>query len=685
MAEPRRRTTRSQSATPAHMPVVQSKQSHAYGAQGKTTLQTQLNDGESAIENVMNETSAITTATPSRPTRNSTGNRQTPDRSMRPPQVPRSIRQRAPPPTIEEEAESKTSQAALNVPNTTVADKVTSQLTAAELADRDRTLLSEQRLYAEELARQRTLEKQNRQREEDAHKNHVTHNPEAATQARTATWKVFVSALPHHSPFLLRNANLGQLVNTLVALGGFLLFVFTATVGVCMIYGMANLLPWPAAVEPYAGNVVNAGRALAGLSLYGKEPTELEERWIRFQHDILFEPMLPKDVLPDKQYQVNLLLEFRMDRLEKRVAATERTLGLHNETLRVLNNVLPSHVVVDQINGEYVLGEHFWHAFLQKMGSDAGDPLWNVFLEHNEKAMANFTHEAVMNELDVQHRRQAIISGEDLVAELNKHYIRLKDEHASDLDLAEKSVMKEARAAARAMIDDSPLAHITRLQTTALATHLTVENGLRELHSVNFLSRSLGAVVDRQLSSPTARRPWKGFLHKTYVWWQGIQPFPHGPDMALASWSDAGDAWCAPHSKVFGAAQLAVRLEHVVVPHTFTVEHMPRTGTINIAAAPRDIDVWAEVDNPAVAAQMEAVVKTHRLADCGPAPGPAFVCIGAGTYDIHATNWVQDFPLHARTPEFNIPVKKLVFKALNNWGGDYTCIYRVRMTGDRIV
>nr|POE71941.1 spindle pole body-associated protein sad1 [Quercus suber] len=709
MADPRRRATRSHSATPAVLPAVQSKQSHAYGAKGKTTLQTQLTTDETSLEHVMDETSAVTTATPSRMTRNSTGNRQTPDRSMRPP-GPRSVRQN-PPPTIEEESETKTPQqsrhvqdspgsptmttkttrAALHAPTVVLTNPTSSELTPAEQADRDRTLLSEQRFYAQELAKQRAREQQQLKRHQHDPGSSAWQNEEILAQAQPSSWKVFVSALPRYIPLLLRDANggkwteLGYMIASVIL--GFLTFVFMATVGVCIIYGAASLLPWPAAWQPLAGNFVNAGRSLAGLSLYDKAPTELEERWIRFQHDILFEPMLPKDVLPDQQYQVNLLLAFRMERLEKRMAAAEDTLGLHNETLRLLNDALPSYVVVEEVNGETVLGEHFWHAFQQQMASDAGAPLWTAFLEQNEQAIATISQEAVVENLAEQHRTQKIISGEDLVAEMNKHYMRLQEENAGELDKAEKSVLKQARAAAQAMIDDSPLAHISRLQTTALTTHLTIENGLRELHSVNFLSKNLGAVINRPLSSPTARRPWKGLLHKTYTWWQGIQPFPHGPDMALDRWTDVSDAWCAPPSTAQGSAQLAVVLGHVVVPHTFTIEHMPRAGTLNIAAAPRDFAVWAEAASPAAAAELEAVVAPQRgpVAACAAPPGPAFVCLAAGTYDIHAANWVQEFPLHARSPDFDVPVKSLVFRALNNWGGDYTCIYRIRMTGERLV
>lgn len=671
MSAPRRRATRSQTGTPAPLPAVQSKQSHAYGSQGKTTLYTQLATEDTSLEAIM---APAALRVPSQGA--STNNGRSPSRRH-----PGSTRSRVPSTVPEEpKPQSPSPQPALPVlhppePDLTLSDGDGD----VDDAERDRTRLSEQRVYARGLAEVRDRRQRERDRQqEDARRRAMI------AQAQPSRLRIFVSALPRYIPLLIRDANGGKLSRAFELLIKTVASLLLAVTALGVIFAIARSSSVPKFMAPYATNVINAGKTLTGQSLYDKPPTELEERWLRFKHDLELEPMLPKDVLDDKQYQVNLLLGFRIEKLEKRVAAAEDALGLHAETLEMLNRVLPSHIVVEEEHGEVVLGEHFWHAFQQKMGTDAAAPLWDAFLERNEQAVAAIGEKAAVREMNGRFRSQSIISAADLTREMDKQYMRLKTENADDLNRAEKTVLKEARIAAQAMIEGSPLNKISKLQTAAFTSHLTVENGLREIHSVNFLSRSLGAVANERLSSPSARAPYKGIIHSSYTWWRGLDPFPNDQNVALDRWADVGDAWCAAASGGMGVAQLAIDMEHTIYPETFTVEHMPRSGTLHISAAPKDFDVWAEARNAAEAQQLEAAIQVPRGAACGSSPGPTFVCIGAGMYDIHAANWVQEIPLFARTHDVDMPVSRVIFKVLNNWGGNYTCLYRVRMTGVRL-
>ncbi|KAI9880595.1 MAG: hypothetical protein M1830_001946 [Pleopsidium flavum] len=205
------------------------------------------------------------------------------------------------------------------------------------------------------------------------------------------------------------------------------------------------------------------------------------------------------------------------------------------------------------------------------------------------------------------------------------------------------------------------------------------------IYGVNFFSTGLGAVVDPYVTSPTKRHP-TSFLHRRALNFLGLglrKPLP--PVAALEPWDDIGDCWCAPFGK--GRAQLGVLLPRVIYPTSITIEHIPSGATLDIAAAPKNMELWAQIpDEQAREAVGDAAFPLLSTADdiavTEDSLDRTYVRISKWKYNIHAPNHIQTFAMAVDMEHFNAKVGKVVVRAKTNWGGrSYTCLYRVRMHG----
>ncbi|OMP86350.1 Spindle pole body-associated protein sad1 [Diplodia seriata] len=199
-----------------------------------------------------------------------------------------------------------------------------------------------------------------------------------------------------------------------------------------------------------------------------------------------------------------------------------------------------------------------------------------------------------------------------------------------------------------------------------MANNLLLENAWTALHAVNFFSRSLGAVVDPHLTSPTmASRGLARRALQKLTWIPGDLP----PAAALVAWEEPTDCWCAARSPGSGKAQIGVIMPYKIVPETLLVEHIPRDGTLDIGSAPRGMEVWVEVEDEGVRAAFPAIEDRPR---------EKFVRVGSFEYKVDALNHVQAFNLNS---ELLTPVNKVVVRVTGTWGRDWTCLYRLRMNG----
>ena len=241
-----------------------------------------------------------------------------------------------------------------------------------------------------------------------------------------------------------------------------------------------------------------------------------------------------------------------------------------------------------------------------------------------------------------------------------------------------------------------------------------------DLREVNVLSPALGAVVDPHLTSPVLRGKEK-WLNKIYRRWS-LPGAPQPPVAALEAWEGMGDAWCtAPqdpqpdHNDGTNCkAQLAVILPVEAYPIALTVEHIPSSATFDIDTAPQWIEFWIQVTDAALRDELED--KIEQL--MGPeteygydAPNPSaflahdpeptglntkelrkhnlgnhynppsdFVRVGKFHYDIEDRRYVQKWEMPIDLENW-IKTQKVIIRVVQNYGREWTCLYRVRLSG----
>ncbi|KAB8268205.1 hypothetical protein BDV30DRAFT_18962 [Aspergillus minisclerotigenes] len=232
----------------------------------------------------------------------------------------------------------------------------------------------------------------------------------------------------------------------------------------------------------------------------------------------------------------------------------------------------------------------------------------------------------------------------------------------------------------------------------------------QETPKTNFLSIGMGVLVDPYNTSPTSGRS-AGFLQKLHSRFlpSSSQQQPEPPLAALTPWQDVGECWCSkPRS---GMSQLALHLGREIVPEEVVIEHIPKGASIRPEVAPRDMELWAQfqiVDesdpdsppspNPSRTSGILSeelslhnhIIDTLRLAYKGEPEsaysndellGPSFYRVGQWTYDLHASNHIQKFELDAIIDVPAIRVNKVAFRVKSNWGGNDTCLYRLKLYG----
>ncbi|KAL2865161.1 uncharacterized protein BJX67DRAFT_359399 [Aspergillus lucknowensis] len=237
-------------------------------------------------------------------------------------------------------------------------------------------------------------------------------------------------------------------------------------------------------------------------------------------------------------------------------------------------------------------------------------------------------------------------------------------------------------------------------------------------YKTNFLSIGSGVLIDPYMTSPTAA-PRLTQLQKVYRWLSGDKHYHQQPPLAaLTPWEDYGECWCSATRQ--GMSQLAVLLGRRTVPEDVVVEHLPKAASIRPEVAPQDMELWARYryvgkgsrpykwslssflrGHPDNIAGQDNLAPDRKILR-GPVMdalrlawrdepdsafsddkllGPDFYRIGKWTYDINDVTHIQRFPVNAIIDSDEVRVDKVVFRVNSNWGGNETCIYRLKLHG----
>ncbi|MCJ1225048.1 hypothetical protein MMC12_001697 [Toensbergia leucococca] len=232
-----------------------------------------------------------------------------------------------------------------------------------------------------------------------------------------------------------------------------------------------------------------------------------------------------------------------------------------------------------------------------------------------------------------------------------------------------------------------------------LYDRLRPEQSRYTVDQVDYFAKGLGTVVEPRLTSPTLVREYSWKARLFAKGWGIALPNSPSATSILDKWDGIGDCWCAPPSR--GKLQVTLTLGRQVVPTELVVEHISKRSTLDIGAAPRVIELWAHIANKTKRALVDSKMHSHFLRydrwEIEEEPGdrklrdrkqplvPDFTLIGRWEYDILNRQPVQYFRVPLDLAFYGIDTRRVAIRVNSNWGGgNYTCLYRVRLYGEEL-
>ena len=193
---------------------------------------------------------------------------------------------------------------------------------------------------------------------------------------------------------------------------------------------------------------------------------------------------------------------------------------------------------------------------------------------------------------------------------------------------------------------------------------------------INYFSKGTGAVVEPYRTSPTKHKKFT-LLQTIFLGplsplspFGGLAKYQSNPPIeALQSWEEQGDCWCsAGHPNSF--TQITVQTGRKIVPETIVVEHPLSSALTTAENTPRNMELWA-LD------PRQNDIEDNIL-------GAGWTRIASFKYESPTSN--IDGP--GNIQEFNIPTimrptSNFAVRVLDNYGGDITCLYRIKLYGRR--
>jgi type II secretory pathway component PulM len=349
------------------------------------------------------------------------------------------------------------------------------------------------------------------------------------------------------------------------------------------------------------------------------------------------------------------------------------------------------------------------------------------WIRTNDKKIAAMVGSSASSASSDQHVRDVVKEAIDKGGELSNLVVsraafmdKLRDELASAKSQYQdefksmhpklEKLVQEAVAAARSA---QPPAGMTRAEATALVKSLVrsavsaakleaVSSGkINADHSVqlnqriNWMNPKAGARPDADRTSPDYRAK-KGLKPSDPVAAWVRQNYVAPPMEALRPWEGESDCWCGSHGTDRHGrpkgVQLSVLLGTAVMPTHLVVEHLPGSASVDPGARPKDMEVWAYIEEHEARERVLDFSAAHfpsspasRYRDgMDDAMYDGFVKIAEFTYeDAPERNGVNVFAFDEALREAPAITDTVLLRATSNYGApDHTCFYRVRLFGE---
>lgn len=236
---------------------------------------------------------------------------------------------------------------------------------------------------------------------------------------------------------------------------------------------------------------------------------------------------------------------------------------------------------------------------------------------------------------------------------------------------------------------------ITHLVDSAVSTY-----GKDTIARADFALHSGGARIIPSLTSDTFEtRPRSLRAHLVGLVTGNGYAIGKPPITALHHELHIGHCW--PFAGAEG--QLGVVLSAPTYISDISIDHVAKEVAFDMRSAPRQMEVWAMVegkDNIAKVKEWQAekawikqealergeeVVEEEEEYPKTLPKSPLYIRIASFSYNIHAPNNVQTFPVFQDVQDLEVDFGIVVLRIKSNWGQEeFTCLYRMRVHGKRM-
>ncbi|KTW27154.1 uncharacterized protein T551_03148 [Pneumocystis jirovecii RU7] len=380
--------------------------------------------------------------------------------------------------------------------------------------------------------------------------------------------------------------------------------------------------------------------------------------------------------------------------------------------INTLESYLPSQLVVkiDPKTGKIDISPEFWillrEIFPDRIEIDKAlktsflknskntDTLslisWSNFLKNNEENIKTFIKSQTDEDLRKSQENGSIISKAYFINTLKENLKKIQDDLEKDLITIKTQINDQFKKLDYTYKNKIQPSHSDHLKNTKNIHNKVVETLIETaLHkySSDVLARpdfalySSGARINPFLTSSTyLQRPTKfipNLLSK--IFWDIGCTWGYPPAMAIHHENNVGMCWAFPGS----IGQISIRLSETIFLTDVTIEHVDSKIAHDVSTAPRDIELWVQVDDLHMREKMiQQSLSSIKQSENIIPPSKFYVLAATMTYNVFSTYPIQTFPIPVGIRQLNIPIENVIFRIINNWGNNkFTCLYRVRVHG----
>ncbi|KAI1089557.1 hypothetical protein F5B19DRAFT_365143 [Rostrohypoxylon terebratum] len=279
-----------------------------------------------------------------------------------------------------------------------------------------------------------------------------------------------------------------------------------------------------------------------------------------------------------------------------------------------------------------------------------------------------------------QQVNSALKNANDRIEQLQQEITKLKDAAPASPGLPKAEIQQICDAAIAKAIKDIKMGAIAEGQIRGHAQDLFA-------NQVNFFGHGSGALIDPTYSSKPWQIPRDYYKTKSKEWRKRDGWTTQPVRQAIAPWFEEGECFCAgPKSRGLREETVSVHvmMSRNIIPQNLVVEHILPGSTLDPGARPRDIEVWANIDEITLREEVLAFSKTNfPTTEPEKTLNEAYVKIGHFVYqDVNTGDGIQIFKFSDELIRMNAYTPSVVVRTISNYGADHTCFYRLRLYGE---